>query len=60
MSSDRLRNDGGQLLAQLLDLGLQIRILRIATSKLRARGGEFADQDPDAELCLEARSKRHS
>jgi hypothetical protein len=45
MSSDRLRNDGGQLLAQLIDLGLQICILQIATSKLRARRGEFTDQD---------------
>ena len=47
MSSDGLRNDGRQLLAELLDLGLKIRILLIATAKLRAGRCEFAYQHTD-------------
>jgi len=45
MPRDGLRDDGGQLLAQLLDLGAQIRILQVATSKLGARSGKFTHED---------------
>jgi hypothetical protein len=44
MPRDGLRNDGGELLAQLLDLGFQIRAFSIATSKFSTRHGEFSDQ----------------
>ena len=55
-----LCNDGGQLLAQLIDLRLQIRILQIATSKLRARRGEFADQDTHLFARLGERALAHT
>lgn len=44
MPSDHLRNDGRHVLAQPLNLVFQIRILQIAAPKLRARHGEFANQ----------------
>jgi hypothetical protein len=44
MSSDQLRNDDGHVLAQLLNLVFQVRILQMATPKIRARRGEFANQ----------------
>jgi hypothetical protein len=43
MSSNRLGNDGRQLLAQLLDLRFQLGILKIAAAKLRTRSGELTD-----------------
>ena len=52
MPGDGLRDDDRQLLAQLVDLRFQIRILQIATAKLRARCGEFADQHTDLLPCL--------
>ncbi|MHB8817109.1 MAG: hypothetical protein ACYDAE_28125 [Steroidobacteraceae bacterium] len=43
-------------MAELLDLGLQIRILPIATAKLRARSGKFTHQHTDLIARLGERS----
>ena len=52
MPRDGLRNDYGELPAQLINLCLQIRIPQIATSKLCARRRKFAEQHADLLACL--------
>jgi hypothetical protein len=53
MSRDCSCNDGGQLLAQVLDLCLQFRCVQRVTANLRVGGGELADQNTDlpARVC---------
>ena len=56
MPGHDLRNEGRQLLVELLDLSLQIRISQIATSKFRARRGKLADQSAQLRARVRERS----